>query len=162
MEDWYMRMPHAARTMLHFLHLLTVTRKLTAFTVKLLPLNNSTYRSHQKYCQIYQCSLYKPTSNTKQHPIIRHAHNFFKQKCMEKVCMALECIKYTDISLICDNSVTTQNVRFFKRDLLKVWRAIIFYECNDDTTALQRRVLQTALRHYTCWKCICKRFFLYQ
>ena len=28
--------------------------------------------------------------------------------------------------------------------------AIIFYECNDDTTALQRRVLQTVLWHYTC------------
>jgi len=24
------------------------------------------------------------------------------------------------------------------------------YECNDDTTALQCRVLQTALWHYTC------------
>jgi len=50
MEDWYMTMPHAAGTTLHFLHLLPVTRKLTAFTVKLLPLNNSTYRSCQKYC----------------------------------------------------------------------------------------------------------------
>jgi len=28
--------------------------------------------------------------------------------------------------------------------------AIIFYKCNDDMTALQRRVLQTAFWHYTC------------
>jgi len=28
--------------------------------------------------------------------------------------------------------------------------AMIFYEWNDDTTALQRRVLQAALWHYTC------------
>jgi len=28
--------------------------------------------------------------------------------------------------------------------------AIIFYEYKDDTTALHRRVLQTALWHYTC------------
>ena len=26
-----------------------------------------------------------------------------------------------------------------------IYNAIIFYDCNDDTTALQRRVLQTAL-----------------
>ena len=38
----------------------------------------------------------------------------------------------------------------FQEKLLKVSSAIIFYECNDDTTALQRRVLQTALWHYTC------------
>jgi hypothetical protein len=30
-----------------------------------------------------------------------------------------------------------------------VWSAVIFCECNDDTTAVQRRVLQTALWHYT-------------
>ena len=28
-------------------------------------------------------------------------------------------------------------------------RLLIVYECNEDTTALQRRVLQTALWHYT-------------
>ena len=49
-------------------------------------------------------------------------------------------------SLICDNnSVTTQNLWFFKRSFYRFWSAIIFYECNDDTTALQRRVLQIAL-----------------
>jgi hypothetical protein len=37
-----------------------------------------------------------------------------------------------DISVICDKS------------------AIIFCECKDDVTVLQRRVLQTALWHYTC------------
>ena len=60
-------------------------------------------------------------------------------------------------SLICDSSVTTQNVRGFfspffflsRRSFYTFWSAIIFYECNDDTTALQRRVLQTALWHYT-------------
>jgi len=30
------------------------------------------------------------------------------------------------------------------------WSAIIFFECDDDTTALERRVLQTALWQYTC------------
>jgi hypothetical protein len=42
------------------------------------------------------------------------------------------------------------------------WSATIFYECNNDTTAPQWQVLQTALRHDTCYKCTCKRFFLYQ
>jgi len=51
---------------------------------------------------------------------------------------------------ICYNSVTTQNVWCFRRDLHRFWSAIIFYECNDDTTALQRRILQTALWQYTC------------
>ena len=37
----------------------------------------------------------------------------------------------------------------FSGETFKIfWSAIIFYECNDDTTALQRRVLQTALWHY--------------
>jgi len=45
-------------------------------------------------------------------------------------------------SLICHNSVTTQNFVIFQEKLLKVLKsAKIFYECNDDTTALQRRVL---------------------
>jgi len=56
---------------------------------------------------------------------------------------------YRHISLTCDSSVTTQNVRFFRRDFWRVWCAIIFYECNNDTTALQWRVFQTALWHYT-------------
>ena len=34
---------------------------------------------------------------------------------------------------------------FFQEKLLKVLSAVIFYEGNDDTTALQRRVLHTAL-----------------
>jgi hypothetical protein len=55
-----------------------------------------------------------------------------------------------NISLICKKSVTTQNLWFFRRRFLKFWSAIIFYECNGDTTALQRRDLQTALWHYTC------------
>jgi hypothetical protein len=33
----------------------------------------------------------------------------------------------------------------FQERLLKVLKWYNFYECNDDTTALQRRVLQTAL-----------------
>jgi hypothetical protein len=48
-------------------------------------------------------------------------------------------------SLICDKSVATQNIWFFRRKVWRFWSAIIFYECNDDKTALQRRVLQTAL-----------------
>jgi hypothetical protein len=32
----------------------------------------------------------------------------------------------------------------------ETWRAVIFYECNNNKTALQRQVLQTALWHYTC------------
>ena len=42
----------------------------------------------------------------------------------------------------CHNS---KCVIFQERLLKRFWSAIIFYECNDDTTALQRRVLQTAL-----------------
>ena len=45
--------------------------------------------------------------------------------------------------LICDNSVTIQNLRFFRRTFWKFWSAIMFYESNDNTTALQRRVLQS-------------------
>jgi hypothetical protein len=59
-------------------------------------------------------------------------------------------LSQTHISLICDNSVTTQNLWFFRRSISRFWSAIIFYECNDYTTALQRRVLQTALWYYTC------------
>ena len=66
------------------------------------------------------------------------------------------------ITLICDNIVTTQNEIIFQEKFWRFWSAIIFYEYNEDTTALQRRVLQTALWHYTCWKCIFKLFFLYQ
>jgi len=47
---------------------------------------------------------------------------------------------------------------FFKINFYRFWSALLFYECNDDTTALQRRVLQTALWHYTCYKCMCKTF----
>jgi hypothetical protein len=51
-----------------------------------------------------------------------------------------------DISLICDNSVTTQNLCFFSGETFKDFEcALLFYECDDDTAALQRRVLQTAL-----------------
>jgi hypothetical protein len=64
------------------------------------------------------------------------------------------------VSLSSDNSVPTQNLWFFKKSFQRFWSAIIFYECDDDTTALQRRVSQTALWHYTCYKCIYKRFFL--
>jgi len=39
---------------------------------------------------------------------------------------------------------TTQNLWFFRRIFWRFWSAIIFYEFNDDTTALQLRVLQTA------------------
>jgi hypothetical protein len=49
------------------------------------------------------------------------------------------------ISLICDKSVTTQNLAVFRRSFERFRSAIISYECNDDTTAFQRRVLQTAL-----------------
>jgi len=38
----------------------------------------------------------------------------------------------------------------FLGETFMFWSAVLFYECNDDTTALQRRVLQTALWHYTC------------
>jgi len=38
----------------------------------------------------------------------------------------------------------------FQEKLLKVLKCCTFYECNDNTTALQRRVLQTALWHCTC------------
>jgi len=96
--------------------LITCHKTTDSFQSQAPPLNNSIYKSCQKYCQIYQCSLYMPTCSTKPHPLIRHAHNFFKKKCMEMVCMAFECIKYIDISPICDNSVTTQNVWFFRRD----------------------------------------------
>ena len=41
---------------------------------------------------------------------------------------------------------------FSGENFSRFWSAIIFYECYDDTTALQRRVLQTPLWHYTCWK----------
>jgi len=37
----------------------------------------------------------------------------------------------------------------FQEKLLKVLKYYIFYECNDETTALQWLVLQTALWHYT-------------
>ena len=39
---------------------------------------------------------------------------------------------------------------FSGEDVKGFWSAIIFYERNDDTTALQRRVLETVLWHYTC------------
>jgi hypothetical protein len=35
-------------------------------------------------------------------------------------------------------------------NFIKVLGCYNFFECNDDTTALQRRILQTALRHNTC------------
>jgi hypothetical protein len=54
-----------------------------------------------------------------------------------------------NISLICDNSVTTQNVWFLRRFFKRFWSAIVFYESKGDTTALQRWVLQTVLRHHT-------------
>jgi hypothetical protein len=59
---------------------------------------------------------------------------------------------HTYKSLIYDKTVTTQNPWFFRSSFKRFWSAIIFYECNDDTTALQRRVLQTALWHYTMLK----------
>ena len=37
----------------------------------------------------------------------------------------------------------------FQEQRLKVLK-ILFYKCSDDTTAVQRQVLQTALWHYTC------------
>ena len=47
----------------------------------------------------------------------------------------------------CHNSVTTTESQLkiydFSGEMFK--GAIIFYECNDDTAALQRQVLQTAL-----------------
>jgi len=43
-----------------------------------------------------------------------------------------------------------KNVLLFRRNFYRFWSAIIFYTRNEDTTALQRRVLQTALWHYTC------------
>ena len=56
-----------------------------------------------------------------------------------------------DTSFISHNSVTTAKfVIFFQERPLKVLSSIILYECNHDTTALQRRVLQTALWNYTC------------
>jgi len=55
----------------------------------------------------------------------------------------------SNISLICHRSVRTTNVWVCRRDFSIFWSATIFYNCNDDTTALQRRVLQTALWHYT-------------
>ena len=58
-------------------------------------------------------------------------------------------LKMFHISLICYNSVTTQNVWFFRRNFYMFWSSIIFYECNDDTAALQRRVLQITLWHCT-------------
>ena len=61
----------------------------------------------------------------------------------------------------CHNSVTTTASQ---RDFScwNFWSARIIYECNNDTTALQRRVSQTALWRCSCQKCICKRFLLYQ
>ena len=38
---------------------------------------------------------------------------------------------------------------FFQEELLKVLKCCNFYESNDDKTALQQRVLHTALYHYT-------------
>jgi hypothetical protein len=49
--------------------------------------------------------------------------------------------------------------RFFRRNIQRFWSATLFCEWNDDTTALQRRVLPTALWNYICWMCICKCFF---
>jgi hypothetical protein len=43
---------------------------------------------------------------------------------------------------------------FSGQTFYRIWIAIISYECNDDTTALQRRVLQTALWHYNLFKSI--------
>jgi len=54
------------------------------------------------------------------------------------------------ISLICDNNVTTRNLWILTRKFQRFWSDIIFYECKDDSTALQRRVSQTASWHYTC------------
>jgi hypothetical protein len=50
-----------------------------------------------------------------------------------------------DITVICDNSVTTQKMCDFSGEAFKSFGAILFNECNYDTTALQQRVLQTAL-----------------
>jgi len=36
------------------------------------------------------------------------------------------------VFLICDNTVTTQNLWFFRRKFKKFWSAIIFYGCNDE------------------------------
>jgi len=54
------------------------------------------------------------------------------------------------ISLICDNGAATQNLWIFGRKFQRFWSARIFCECDDDTSALRWRVLQTALWHYTC------------
>jgi len=39
---------------------------------------------------------------------------------------------------------------FFRRNFKGFWSAVKCNECKDDKTALQRRVLQTALWRYTC------------
>jgi len=49
----------------------------------------------------------------------------------------------------CHNSVTTQNAWLFRRKFWRFWSAMIFYERNDDATAVQRRVLRTALWCHT-------------
>jgi hypothetical protein len=51
------------------------------------------------------------------------------------------------MSLISHNSVTTKNLWFFRRNVQRFWGAIIFCECNKNTTALQRLVLLTTLWH---------------
>jgi len=67
----------------------------------------------------------------------------------------MQSIYITHLRQECHNSKSV----IFLEKILKVLKCS---DCNDDTTALQRRVLQTALWHYSCWKRICKRFFLYQ
>jgi len=52
-------------------------------------------------------------------------------------------------------------LRFYRRNVWRFWSAVIFYKCNDDTAALQRRVSQTALWHYTLLKVHLQTFLFY-
>jgi len=62
-------------------------------------------------------------------------------------------VKVKDVSitkLIVHLQQQCHNSKFviFRERVLKFWNAIIFSECDDDTTALQRRVSRIALCHY--------------
>ena len=72
-----------------------------------------------------------------QYSSIGMSHICFNEPAYKKSYRSFE----TSVSQQCHNSKFV----IFQEKLLKVRSAVIFYECNDDMTALKRRILQTAL-----------------